>query len=74
MALIYRIIFSCNLSCNFLRKPDKVGPCNTFQDEMGTELYEKLLGLKEKFQLNLDHHRFEEQCFEINKTLIEDGY
>ena len=41
---------------------------------MGTELYGKLLGLKERLQLKLDHHRFEEQCFDINKTLIEHGY
>ena len=37
-------------------------------------MYEKLLGLKERIQLKLDHHRFEEQCFDINKALIEHGY
>ena len=55
-------------------KTEKVDQCNNFQDEIGTELYKKLLGLKKRFQLKLDHHRFEEQCFGINKALIEHGY
>ena len=55
-------------------KTEKLDQCNNFQDDIGAELYEKLLGLKERLQLKLDHHRFEEQCFEINKTLIEHGY
>ena len=37
-------------------------------------MYEKLLGLKERLQLKLDHHRFEEQCFDINKALREHRY
>ena len=37
-------------------------------------MYEQLLGLKERLQLKLDHHWFEEQCFDINKALIEHGY
>ena len=49
-------------------KTEKVDQCNNFQDEIGTELYKKRL------QLKLGHHRFEEQCFDINKTLIEHGY
>ena len=56
------------------KKIEKVDQCNSFQDEIVIELYEKLLGLKERFQLKLDLHRFEEQCFEINNTLIEQGY
>ena len=55
-------------------KTEKVDQRNNFQDEIGTELYKKLLGLKKRFQLKLDHHRFEEQCFGINKALIEHGY
>ena len=56
------------------QKTEKVDQCNNFEDGIGTELYEKLLGLKERIQLKLDHHRFEEQCFDINKALIEHGY
>ena len=56
------------------KKTEKVDQCNHFQDEVGTELYGKLLGLKESLQLKLDHHRFEEQYFDINKALIEHGY
>ena len=41
-------------------KTEKVNQCNNFQDEIGAELYEKLLGLKKRLQLRLDHHRFEE--------------
>ena len=48
--------------------------CNNFQVEIGTELHEKLLCLKERLQLKLDHYRFEEQCFDINKVLVEHGY
>ena len=55
-------------------KTEKVDQYNNFQDEIGTELYEKLLGLKESYRLKLDHHRFEKQCFDINKALIEHGY
>ena len=33
-----------------------------------------MLGLKESLQLILDHRRFEEQCFDINKALIEHKY
>ena len=46
------------------KKTEKIDQCNNFQDEIGTELYEKLLGLMEKLQLKLDYDRFEEQCFE----------
>ena len=42
------------------KKTEKVDQYNTFQDEMGIELYEKLLGLKERFQLKLDLHGFED--------------
>ena len=55
-------------------KTVKVDQYNNFQDKIGTELYEKLLGLKERLQLKLDHHRFEERCFDINNALIEHGY
>ena len=48
--------------------------CNNFQVEIGTELHEKLLCLKERLQLKLDHYRFEEQCFDIIKVLVEHGY
>ena len=37
-------------------------------------MHEKLLGLKEGLQLKFNHHKFEEQCFEINKAVIEHGY
>ena len=50
-------------------KTEKVDKCDNFQDEIG-----KLLGLNEILQLILDHRRFEEQCFDINKALIEHGY
>ena len=50
-------------------KTEKVDKCDNFQDEIG-----KLLGLKEILQLILDHRRFEEQCFDINKALIEHKY
>ena len=33
-----------------------------------------MLGLKERLQVKLDHHRFEEQCFDINEILLENGY
>ena len=56
------------------KKAVKVDQCNNFQDKIGTELYEKLLGLKERLQLKLENHRFEEQCFDINNALIEHGY
>ena len=55
-------------------KTVKVDQYNNFQDKIETELYEKLLGLKERLQLKLDHHRFEERCFDINNALIEHGY
>ena len=38
------------------KKTEKIDQCNNFQDEIGTELYEKLLGLKERLQLKFDHH------------------
>ena len=56
------------------KKTEKVDQCDNFNDEIEAELYEKLLGLKGKIQLKLDHHRFEEQGFEINKSLIKHGY
>ena len=59
---------------NSLRKSRKVDQCHNFQKEIGAELYVKLLGLRGKLQLKLDHHRFEGQCFEVNKVLIEHGY
>ena len=62
----------CYAICH--QKTEKLDQCNDFQDEIGTELYEKLLGLNERLLLELDHLWFEEQCFEINKTLIEHGY
>ena len=55
------------------KKTGKVDHCDNFKDEIGVELYEKLLGLKGRLQLKLDHYRFEGQCFEINKALIEYG-
>ena len=55
-------------------KTEKVDQYNNFQDEIGTELYKKLLGLKESYRLKLDDHRFEKQCFDINKALIEHQY
>ena len=55
-------------------KTEKVDQCDNFREEIGTELYEKLLGLRGKLQLKLDHRRFEGQCFEENKALIEYGY
>ena len=66
----------CYANCSAIRykKQEKVDQCNSFQDEIGTELYENLLGLKERLQLKLDHHRFEEPCFDINKALREHGY
>ena len=61
-----------NAICYAIRykKTEKVGQCNNFHDETGTELYEKLL----KFKLKLNYQRFEEQCLDINKALIEQGY
>ena len=41
-------------------KTEKVDQRNNFQNEIGTELYKKLLGFKKRLQLKLDHHRFEE--------------
>ena len=58
----------------FVTKKQKIDQCDNFQKEIGTELYEKLLGLSGKLQLKLDHDRFEGQCFEVNKVLIEHGY
>ena len=66
--------FNTNCYAICYEKTEKVDHCNNFQDEIGTELHEKLLALKERLQLKLDHHRFEEQCFEINKALIKHGY
>ena len=67
-------LYAICYAISYEKKTEKVDQCNNFQDEIGTELYEKLLGLKESLQLKLDHHRFEEQCFDINKALIEHGY
>ena len=53
--------FSCAICyARSYEKTEKVNQCNNFQDEIGAELYEKLLGLKKRLQLKLDHHRFEE--------------
>ena len=49
---------------SYEKKTEKIDQCNNFQDEIGTKLHEKLLGLKERLQLKLDYDRFEEQCFE----------
>ena len=40
----------CYAICH--QKTEKLDQCNDFQDEIGTELYEKLLGLKERLQLD----------------------
>ena len=48
-----------------MKKTEKVDQYNNFQNEIGADLYKKLLGLKENLHLKLDHDSFEEQCFEI---------
>ena len=56
----------------FVTKKQKVDQCDNFKDKKGVELYEK--ASKEKLQLKYNHHRFEGQCFQINKTVTEYGY
>ena len=55
-------------------KTEKVDKCDNFGEEIATELYEQLLGLRGELQLKLDHQRLERQSFEVNKALIEYGY
>ena len=49
----------------FIMEKQKVDQYDNFQNEIGADLYEKLLGLKGNPHLKLDNDRFEEQCFEI---------
>ena len=55
-------------------KVGKTNQCNEFQNEIGIEFYEELLGLKERLQLKLDYRSFEGQCFELNKVLAKYRY
>ena len=43
-----------------MKKTEKVDQYNNFQNEIGADLYKKLLGLKGNLHLKLDHDSFEE--------------
>ena len=66
---IYSFFYAVSYPIRYA-KVEKTDRCDEFQSEIEPKLYEKLLNLEEKLQSKLDHRRFEEQCFELNKTLI----
>ena len=54
---VYRFIFDAICYVIRYEKTEKVDQCNNFQDEIGTELHKKLLGLRERLQRKLEKYK-----------------
>ena len=55
---------------------EKLDVCteNELQETIGSSLFLKLFDYKDRFMLELDSHKFDLQCMDINDILVDSSY
>ena len=70
-SFVYTILFALRFDVS-----EKLDVCteNELQETIGSGLFLKLFDNKDRFTLELDNHRFNLQCMEINDILADSSY